>query len=223
MVLSLPRPAVSLTLLLGLAVLTGCEGGTGSGDGDGDDGGDGGTGHGLAWALDKADPIRDAEMPDALLHIIFANALDGDGQLTDDAEAFWHFTYVDSETADELNGLDVTVYCNGLTTNSFNTYELTIPLPAYTTAYGWIEAADAALPDEVSINERQLLVVPNYLAEWFEVSDNLAYVLYRGGDDEGYDYLVAVDADSGTVNNVFDGAQLQFLLDLIDDWFPEAG
>jgi hypothetical protein len=221
MVISSPRPAVTLTLLLGLAVLTGCEDGTGSGDGDDD--GDGGTGHGLAWALDKADPIRDAELPDALLHIIFANDLDADGELTDDAEAFWHFTYVDSETTDELNGLDVTVYFNGLTTNSFNTYALTIPLPAYTTADVWIEAADAALPDEASINERQLLVVPNYLAEWFEVSANLAYVLYRDGDDEEYDYLVAVDADSGTVNNVFDGAQLEFLLDLIDEWFPEEG
>lgn len=213
------KPGLFIALMtLPLLIVLGCDGGTGS-DGDGGSG----TGRDLAWGLEKADPIRDAELPDGALHTIYAYLLDDDGELLDRAAAFWHFVYVDPAIPTDDNRLDVTVYTNGLTSESMERSELDEELPDYADADGWIDAADAGLPDGYDIDERLLLVVPNYLADWFGGSENLAYVLYYDADAESYDYLAAVDADTETLNNIFDGAQLQLLLDLLEQWIPDEG
>jgi hypothetical protein len=201
------RLILTVALVLGVGLL-GC---TSTTDGDGGGGGGGGGAHGLGWAMDIADPVRDSELPSGELFWILNDNITDGGEIDD--TGVWVFLYADRDVllADEFVG--VYVFYDGSTIFydeddlEGQGYDPSIwdgldDIPGYRDAEPWVTAADEALADNGDPEWAQrVLNVFSRTDEDFPGTDNLALFMYI---DEGHMpvAIIYVDADTDDVLEV---------------------
>jgi len=200
------RLILAVALVLGVGLL-GC---TSTSDGDGDGDGDGGA-HGLGWAMDLADPVRDAQLPGGSLIGIANGDITDTGEI--DENGFWHLFYAMLDAGAAAQYLVVNVAYDGSTVfydeNDMGDYgynpeiwDYSLEIPGYRDAEPWVTAAQDALDAEGGAEwvHRILEVFTNDFTD-YPGTQNMAYFMYT---DANY-YPVAfvlVDADTDEVLEV---------------------
>jgi len=157
--------------------------------------------HSLGWARIKAENVRDAELSEGELQVIYGSHLDEDGHVVSDEDSFFTFHF-----GEGYNGLMVRVDYDGLThaqpAPSSPDWET---IPRYDDASPWIDAGDTAALDEGleedDIDVRLLTVTADFNDQTAGV-DNYALLWYYYEDEDGYLTKTAeiwLDADSDDV------------------------
>jgi hypothetical protein len=98
----------------------------------------------LGWARLLAEEVRDAELPGGELTYAFAGYVDADGLLVE-GQSLYRFFFAEPAALLEVDGLLVTVYYPGDAEHTPGKCEYDEPLPDFSDAGPWIEAADGAI------------------------------------------------------------------------------
>ncbi|HUT97853.1 MAG TPA: hypothetical protein VM054_02100 [bacterium] len=133
------KKVLAIAVIGALVVLPGC--GVNDGDGPEDY-----PELSLGWARLLAEEVRDAELPGGEQTYVFAGFVDSDGLIVGD-ESLYHFFFAEPGVLADADGLWVTVYFSGDTEHATDGCEFETPLPKFSDAAAWIEAADGALED----------------------------------------------------------------------------
>jgi hypothetical protein len=131
------KKTLAIAAIGALAVLAGCAGTDGDGPEDYPE-------LSLGWARLLAEEVRDAELPGGEQTYVFAGFVDSDGLIVGD-ESLYHFFFAEPDTLATVNGLWVTVYIPGDTDSFLGNCDFETPLPKFSDAAGWVEAADGAI------------------------------------------------------------------------------
>jgi len=101
----------------------------------------------LGWARLLAEEVRDAELPGGEQTYAFAGFVDSDGLLDEvvGAESRYVFFFAEPGALADVDGLWVTVYFTGDTEYDTGECDFETPLPKFSDAGPWVEAADDAL------------------------------------------------------------------------------
>jgi hypothetical protein len=140
--------------------------------------------HSLGWARDKAEDVRDAELSEGELQVIYGCRLDDEGRIVSHEDSCFTFHF-----GDGYAGLLVRVDYDGTT---FSQAAPAAPewetVPRYDDAESWINAGDAAALDE-GLNEEdidvRLLTVTADFNDQSEGVDNYALLWYYAEDEYG--------------------------------------
>jgi hypothetical protein len=167
--------------------LVGCKETTGPDDGNGD--------HGLGWALDIANPIRNAEFPGAKLFCIVCNDINDNGELEAPGD-IWHLFYAELPSPGDKY-LDIVVSYDGSTYELWDT-DTSVPpmiLPEYRDAKTWVTAARNGLDAPYSgWNVFALIVTPNEDPDYPDTI-NIVIIEFEPEDLSGQ-AIAFVDADT---------------------------
>ena len=152
--------------------------------------------HGLKWALDIADSVRDVSMPGAKLEEILGS-VDADGKITESEYTNeWTFYYF-LQSGENYEGLGVTVYYDGSTFSwdpggTICNFEV----PSYKDAKPWVQKADNAVGG-ITFTYRGIQVFADY-EDIYENVENTVYVYYHTPDGELEAYVL-LDSDTEDV------------------------
>ena len=189
--------SVLLVLGLGILLVTGCAQEQAPSNGNG--------AHGLGWALNIANGIRDTQLPGAKLNQIAGSYVNINGEITQGGGGIlegglWSFSYYKGN--DEF--LAVNVYYDHPTDYHDPGGAMYLQeIPPYMDAAAWVQAADSAIA--VTFISRAVQVFAD-AEDWHPTADNLA-IIYYYPDDPPRDHIVEVhiDADTSTVLGVYPG------------------
>jgi len=134
------KKTLAIAAVGALALLAGCAVETGDGPEDYAE-------LSLGWARLLAEEVRDAELPGGEQTYVFAGFVDSDGLLVEveGAESRYIFFFAEPGALAAVDGLWVAVYPPGDTDCFLENCEFETPLPEFSDAAGWVEAADGAL------------------------------------------------------------------------------
>lgn len=152
--------------------------------------------HGLKWALNIADSVRDAKMPGAKLEEILG-LVDSNGEITksEDTNEWTFYYYIESN--DGFDGLGVTVYYDGSTFSWDPGGTLhNFGIPEYQNAVNWVNKSDNAISDK-TFSYRSIQVFADY-EDNYENANNLVYVYYNASDSEMVAYVL-LNADTAGI------------------------
>jgi len=149
--------------------------------------------HGLKWALNIADSVRDASMPGAIL-VEILGSVDDNGEITESEYTNeWTFYYY-LQSGENYESLGVTVYYNSSTFSWDPGGTIcNIEVPSYKDAKPWVQKADNAVGG-ITFTYRGIQVFADY-DDIYENAENTVYVYYHTPDGELEAYVI-LDADT---------------------------
>ncbi|MCX7021553.1 MAG: hypothetical protein NTW26_04625 [bacterium] len=131
------RTALAIAVFFALAFLPGCDGNTGDGPEEYPD-------LSLGWARLLAEEVRDAELPGGEETYAYAGFVDSGGLLVED-ESFYSFFFAEPGALADADGLWIAVRFSGDTEYVADRCVFETPLPEFSDAGPWVEAADGAI------------------------------------------------------------------------------
>ena len=152
--------------------------------------------HGLKWALNIADSVRDASMPGAKL-VEILGSVNAHGEITESEYTNdWTFYYY-LQNGEDYESLGVTVYYNGSTFSWDPGGTIcNIEVPSYSDAKLWVQRADNAV-GSITFTYRGVQVFADY-DDIYENAENTVYVYYHTAKGELVAYVL-LNADNNDI------------------------
>jgi len=193
------KKTLAIAALGALAVLAGCGGTTGDGPENYPE-------LSLGWARLLAEEARDAELPGGEQTFVYAGFVDSDGLLdeVEGVESRYIIFFAEPGSLAAGDGLLVIVYPSGETEYGSWDWGFDTPLPKFSDAGPWIEAADGALETigGVDFEERTYEVREGCYA--YEPQDRFIVVVDYWMGFDLHKAKVILDAETGEVIHVED-------------------
>jgi hypothetical protein len=193
------KKTLAIAVIGVLAVLAGCTGTDGDGPENYPE-------LSLGWARLLAEEARDAELPGGEQTYVFAGFVDSDG-LLDEIEGvasryFFIFTEPDALAADD--GLWVIVYTSGDTDSFMDICSYQTPLPKFSDAGPWVEAADGALETIGGVDFEERTYEVHKGCYEYEPPDRFVVVVNYWMNLDRHKARVILDAETAEVIHVED-------------------